>query len=124
VLDLFSEACFCFDVLRCSVGVEHDSKLGAHSAGWEIPGELSADKAGVSVVSDDFAPHSLVVGTFHCVLGFEDVGNALSVVESSGSAIVDVLDLENGLVLLLGALTTFEVQKDCFLVESGRMVKT
>ena len=76
------------------------------------------------MVSDDFAPHSLVVGTSLCVLGFVDVGNALSVVESSSTAFVDVLDLENGLVLLLGALTTFEVQKDCFLVESGRMVKT
>ena len=72
------------------------------------------------MVSDDLAPHSLVVGTSLCVLGFVDVSNALSVVESSCTAFVDVLDLENGLVLLLSALAAFEVQKDCFLVESTR----
>ena len=73
-------------------------------------------------MSDDLAPDSLVVGTSLCVLGFVDVGNALSMVESSCTAFVDVLDLENGLVLLLSALTAFEVQKDCFLVESRRVV--
>jgi len=107
---------------QASVGVKHDSESGTHSAGREVLGELSANKAGVSVVSDDFAPHCLVVGTSLCVLGFVDVGNALSVVESSCTAFVDVLDLENGLVLLLSALAAFEVQKDCFLVESGRVV--
>ena len=35
------------------------------------------------MVSDDLSPHGLVVGTSLCVLGFVDVGNALSVVEGS-----------------------------------------
>lgn len=104
---------------QASVGVKHDSEGGTESAGRKVPGELSADKAGVSVVSDNFAPHALVIGTFLCVLGFVDVGNALSVVESSSSAFVDALNLEHGLVLLLSALAAFEVQKDCLLVESS-----
>jgi hypothetical protein len=107
---------------NASVGVKHDSESGSHSAGREILGELCAYKAGVSVVSNDFAPHCLVVGTSLCVLGFVDVGDALSVVESGGGAFVDVLDLENGLVLLLSALAAFEVQKDCLLVKSARML--
>ena len=107
-----------------SVGVEHDSESCSHGAGREVLGELGADETGVSVVSDDFAPHCLVVGTSLCVLGLEDVSNALSVVESSGLAFVDVLNLENGLILLLGALAALEMQKDCFLVESKRNVKT
>ena len=71
-------------------------------------------------MTDDLSPHSLVVGTSLCVLGFVDVGDALSVVESGCGAFVDVLDLEHGLVLLLSALAAFEVQKDCLLVESAR----
>lgn len=67
-----------------SVGVQHDSDSSTHSARREVLGELSTNKAGVSVVSDDFAPHCLVVGTSLCVLGFVDVGDALSVVESGG----------------------------------------
>jgi hypothetical protein len=107
---------------NASVGIKHDSESGSHSAGRKVLGELCANKAGVSVVSDDFAPHCLVVGTSLCVLGFVDVGDALSVVESGGGAFVDVLDLENGLVLLLSALAAFEVQKDCLLVKSARML--
>jgi hypothetical protein len=96
-------------ISNASVGVEHDSNGGSHCPGREVPEELGANEAGVSVVSNDLAPHCLVVGTSLCVLGFVDVGNALSVVESSGSAFVDVLDLEDGLVLLLSALAAFEV---------------
>lgn len=74
------------------------------------------------MVSNNLAPHGLVVGTSLCVLGFEDVGNALSVIEISCTAFINVLDLENGLVFLLSALSAFEVQKDCLLVESKRIV--
>ena len=34
-------------------------------------------------MTNDLSPHGLVVGTSLCVLGFVDVGDALSVVEGS-----------------------------------------
>ena len=66
----------------------------------------------------DFAPHCFEIGTSLFVLSSVDVSNTLSEVESSGSAVVSSLDLEDSLVLLLGALSTLEVSKDCFLVQS------
>ena len=66
----------------------------------------------------DFAPHCFEIGTSLFVLSSVDVSNTLSEVESSGGAVVSSLDFENSLVLLLGALSTLEVSKDCFLVQS------
>ncbi len=74
------------------------------------------------MVANDLAPAGFEVGTSLFVLSSVDVSDALSVIESGRLALVDVLNLEDGLVLLLGALSALEVQKDCLLVESIKSV--
>jgi len=105
-----------------SVGVEHHTELGTHGSWGEVLCELSLDEAWVTVGRNDFAPHCFEVGTSLFVLSSVDVSNTLSEVESSGSAIVSALNLEDSLVLLLGALSTLEVSKDCSLVQSAFVV--
>lgn len=68
-----------------------------------------------------FAPHSFVVSAFLFVLGLVNEGNTLSVVEDSCFAIIAVLDLENCVLLGLGGLSTSEIHKCCFLVQSKRL---
>ena len=101
------------------VRVEHDSEgRGSHSAGREVLGELGADHATVSVAGDDLAPTALVGVTSHLVLGPPDVGNALSVVESSALAVFAAFDLQESLSFVLITLSTLEAHKARFLVES------
>jgi hypothetical protein len=105
------------------VGVEHDAEsAAAHSTGRQVLGELGADEAVVSVAGDDFTPDGLVAGFSLCVLRFVDVGDALSVVESGGLALVATVDLEDGLALNLGPLTTLKVQEGGLLVKSGQIL--
>ncbi len=105
-----------------SVGVEHHTELGTHSSWGKVLSELSLNEAWVTVGCCDFAPHCFEIGTSLFVLSSVDVSNTLSEVESSGGAVVSSLDLEDSLVLLLGALSTLEVSKDCFLVQSTIVV--
>ena len=78
--------------------------MGTDSAGRQVFGELCLDEARVT---------SLLV------LGFVDVGDALSVVEQGRLGVIAVLNLKDSLVLLLGALASLKVQKCSSLVESS-----
>ena len=93
--------------------------MGTDSAGRQVFGELCLDEARVSVVGSNLAPHGLVGGTSLLVLGFVDVGDALSVVEQGRLGVIAVLNLKDSLVLLLGALASLKVQKCSSLVESS-----
>lgn len=99
------------------VGVEHDAEGGAHGAGRQVLGELGAHHAVVAVAGDHLAPDALVGVAAGSVLGLVDVGDALSVVEDGRLALLAALDLEDGLVLLLGALAALEVDEASLLVE-------
>jgi hypothetical protein len=102
------------------VGVHHDAEgAAAHGAGRQVLGELGADETIVAVAGDDFAPDGLVAGFSLCVLRFVDVGDALSVVESGGLALVASVDLEGSLLLNLGSLTTLKVHEGGLLVKSA-----
>jgi hypothetical protein len=93
--------------------------VGTDSAGRQVFGELCLDEARVSVAGSNLAPHGLVGGTSLLVLGFVDVGDALSVVEQGRLGVIAVLNLKDSLVLLLGALASLKVQKCSSLVESS-----
>ena len=93
--------------------------MSTDSAGRQVFGELCLDEAGVSVAGSNLAPHGLVGGASLLVLGFVDVGDALSVVEEGRLGVIAVLNLEDSLVLLLSALASLKVQKCSSLVESS-----
>jgi hypothetical protein len=106
------------------VGVEHDAEsAAAHSPGRQVLGKLGTDEAVVTVAGDDLAPDGLVAGFSLCVLRFVDVGDALSVVESGGLALVASVDLKDGLALNLGPLTTLKVQEGGLLVKSATKIR-
>ena len=113
--------CWHFFTLGCSqssVGVKHNSESSTHGTRREILGELGLDETRVSVVSNYLAPRCFEMGTSLFVLSSVNVCNALSMIESRWFAFVNVLNFEDCLIFLLSALSTFEVQKDCLLVES------
>lgn len=102
------------------VGVQHDAEgAAAHGTGRKVLGELGTDETVVAVAGDDFAPDGLVAGFVLGVLRFVDVGDALSVVESGGLALVASVDLEDGLLFNLGSLTTLKVHEGGLLVKSA-----
>ena len=108
-------------MLNCSdgfVGVQHHSEGGADGSWWQVLCELSADEPVVAVAGNDSSPHGLVVCASLDVFGFEDEGDTLSVVEGGCETIIAVLDLEDCVLLGLSGLSTSEIHKCCFLVQS------
>jgi hypothetical protein len=101
-----------------SVGVEHDSESGAHSAGREVLGELSADKAVVAVGFSDAAPDDSEFCVVSDALALENVSNSLAKVKASGSLLIHTLHLEECELLGLGALASLESDEHGLGVES------
>ena len=102
-----------------SVGVEHHAEVVATNSVWgEVFVELGLDETGVSVAGHDLAPHGLVVGASLLVFTLVDVSDTLSVIEEGALGLVATFNLEDSLVLELGALSTLKVQKCGSLVES------
>ena len=66
----------------------------------------------------DFAPDALEVGTILSVLRSVNVGNALSVVERAGLAVVHAFDAHERLGFVLSPLTASEAKENRFLVQS------
>ena len=105
-----------------SIGVEHHSELAADGSRWEVSSEFSLHDAAVSVGVNDLAPDALEVSTILSVLRSVNVGNALSVVERAGLAVVEALDSNEHLVFLLGPLSASESKENRFLVQSNARV--
>ena len=101
------------------VGVQHDSKSSTDGSWWQVLGELGADEPVVAVTGNDSSPHGLVASVSLHVFGLEDEGNALSMVEGGCKAIIAVLHLQDCVLLGLGGLSTSEIHKCCFLVQSN-----
>ena len=101
------------------VGVQHDSKSGTDGSWGQVLGELCADEPVVAVAGNDSSPHGLVAGVSLHVFGLEDEGDALSVVEGGCKTIIAVLDLQDCVLLGLSGLSTSEIHKCCFLVQSN-----
>ena len=70
----------------------------------------------------DLAPDALEVGTILSVLRSVNVGNALSVVERAGLAVVETLDSYERLGFVLGPLSASESKENRFLVQSNARV--
>ena len=102
------------------VGVKHDANSGADSSGWEVLGELGADESRLAVGGGDLAPDALVVEAGFGVLGLVDELNTLAVVPSGTSAVLDTLDVEEGGIVLLAALSPLESHEDGLGVKSAR----
>lgn len=98
--------------------------MGTDGSGRQVAEEGGLDEAGLSVAGTDLAPHGLEVSSSLLVLGAVDVSNALAVVEQGRLGVVAALDLEDGKLFGLGALSTLVVQKDCSLVESMTFIVT
>jgi len=109
-------------VLGCSdsfVGVQHDSKGSADGSWWQVFCEFSADEPIIAMACNDSSPQCLVAFVFLHVFGFKDEGDTLSVVEGGCFTIIAVLDLEDCVLLGLSGLSTSEIHKCCFLVQSN-----
>ena len=72
----------------------------------------------MSVGVDDFAPHNSISSVVYGVLGLEDIGNSLSLIESGTSNIVAVLNSKKSLVGSLSCSTSSEAGESSFLVQS------
>lgn len=101
-------ACWHSDLL---IGVEHDAHGGSDGAGRQVLCEVSAHQTRVSVGSDDLAPDGLVAGIGLGVVLAVDVGDAFAVVPGGVRASLHSLQTQEGLSLVLGALTTLETLK-------------
>merc|ERR1719410_2719454 len=90
-----------------SAGVHHDPDPLAHGLGRQVPGELGADGAGVTVSPGHLAPDhphlrlGVGVGYTGLVLGLVHVGAPLADVPPSVSHGPASLDLEESSVLVL-----------------------
>ena len=102
------------------VWVEHDSKAASHGPWWQVLGEGSSHYSVVSVVCNNLAPDALVVEAGFGVLGLVDELNTLAVVPSGTSAVLDTLDVEEGGIVLLAALSPLESHEDGLGVKSTR----
>ena len=105
-----------------SIGVEHHSELATDGSRGEVFSEFSLHDAAVSVRVHNLAPDALEVGTILCVLCSVNVGNALSVVERAGLAVVETLDSYERLGFVLGPLSASESKENRFLVQSNARV--
>lgn len=108
-------------VKECSHGlvwVEHNSDSGSDGSWWKVLSERSSDGTGVSVGVDDLTPHDSISSVVHGVLGLEDIGNSLSLVESGTSDIGAVLDGKKSLVGVLTSSTSSESGESSFLIKS------
>ena len=100
------------------VGVQHDSDTLAHGSRGQVSDELGADDTSLSVGGGDLSPDCLVLKTSLLVLGFEDVGDTLAVVEGACLAVSAALNVDESSVLFLSSLASLESHEDCFGVES------
>jgi hypothetical protein len=101
-----------------SVGIEHHSESGAHSSGREIFGELSSDGAVVAVSLDDSAPDGSEFSVISNTLGLVNVSDPLAKVKACVLLVIDTLDLKEGELLVLSALSSLETGEDGLGVES------
>ncbi len=101
-----------------SVGIEHNSELSSHGLWWKVSCELCSYGSIVSMCLSDSAPDNSESGVSACVLGFEDVSNSLSLVESSILLITNTLDFQKSELFWLGALSSLEASENSLGVES------
>ena len=104
-----------------SVWVEHNSDGRSHGGRWEVLGESSSDLSVVSVEVDDSSPSDSISSIVDSVLGLEDVGDSLALVESSTGRVVAVLDGQQSLVGSLMHSSSSEASEDSLLVQSHRL---
>ena len=102
------------------VGVEHDSKLAAHSSGRKVLLEDSAHNTALSVGSSDLAPHALVLQAGLGRVLPENVCDALAVVEAARLAVLAALDVDESSVLSLRPLASLESHEDGLGVKSAQ----
>ena len=100
------------------VWVEHNSEGGADGSWWKVLGEFGSDESRVSVAADHLTPDALVVTSSGGVLGSVDESDALSVVPLGGVTVLASLDLDKGLSLVLGSLSSLETHEGGLGVES------
>ena len=100
------------------VRVEHDSKGASHGSWWQVLLEGSSHQTVVAMVVDDLAPKTLVVDSSLFVLSLVDVRNALAHVPVCIRALRDSLDLDEGLLLSLSPLASFESEEASLYVKS------
>ena len=101
-----------------SVRVEHHSESGAHSSGREIFGELSSNETVVAVSLDDLAPNSSEFSVVLNTLGLVNVSDPLAKVKACVLLVLNTLQLEEGKLLVLSALSSLESSEDGLGVES------
>ena len=100
------------------VRVEHDSKGASHGSWWQVLLEGCSHQTVVSMVIDNLAPNALVVDSSLFVLGLVDVRNALAMVPVCIRTFRDSLDLDEGLLLSLSSLGSFETDEGSLNVKS------
>ena len=110
-INLFSDA---------SVGVEHDSEVGAHSSGGKVSVELSSNKTVATVSLDDSAPDNSEFCVVSDALALENVSNSLAKVKACTLLLFNTIDLEKRELLVLGGLSSLEADEACLCVESNK----
>lgn len=103
---------------------KHDSNGTTERLGRQVSGELSLNRATVSVVSGDLAPNGSDLGTSLQRLGLVDVSNSLAQIELSVLLGVDTLDLQDGVIGLLVTLTLRVTSHNSLGVESARLTSS
>jgi len=104
-------------------GIQHHTNIGAERLGREIVTKGSLHDARSAVWTSDTAPDDADFRTITDGLGAVDVGNALAQVELSLSGSLDAFDLNERLVLILGALSTFVTEDAALTMESAAEIK-
>ena len=100
------------------VGVEHDSEAGADGFRGQVPGELGANEATLTVRGRHLTPNTLVVNARLSVLSPVDEGDALAVVRSAGFAVLTALQCDEGGIIFLRTLSPLEAHEDTLRIES------
>ena len=102
------------------VRVKHDSKGASHGSWREVLLEGRSHETVVSMARPDLAPDALVVYSRLSILSFVDVRNALAVVPDGVLALGDACDLDEGLLLSLSPLSSFEADEGALCVKPAQ----
>ena len=101
-----------------SVGVEHDSNLASHCSWGKISKELCSDHSIVSVSFSDGSPDGSEPGVVLDGFCLKDVSYSLSEVEVGIFLVINSFDFDQGKLLTLGWLSSFESSEDSLGIES------
>ena len=101
------------------VWVEHHSEGGTNSSWWEVFGECGSDDSLGTMSVDNLAPDASESGVVDGVLCFPHISDSLSLIESSSSEIVAVLDGEEGLIFGLSGFSSSESSENSLLVKTN-----